>query len=421
MIVPSKAVMLGKTRSSTKNRFQEHRSQPSTAKEKEASVKNEQSSGQQPPAPQKAPAEELREGPQELRVGVVGIGWAGQQHLKAYASLPGVRIVSLAGMEQELRDSLQADFSIRNAFADWEDMLEHGGLDAISVAVPTFLHAPIAVAALERGIHVLSEKPIARNAVEGQAMVDAARKAGRVLDVAFNHRRRGDIQALKGVIDDGGLGRPYYAKASWLRRSGIPTLGSWFTNPELAGGGPLADIGVHALDYALHLLGEPKVVAVSAATHSELGPQGRGGGSAYSALASSHAFEVEDFASAFLRLEGGGTLLIEASWATYRETDDLLDFTVYGTDGGADLKVQGAPFPPVGQLRVFTERDGESADYVPPVLPGRAHDGVVEDFVTAVRGGTAVWGGHDGSLALYRAQIIDACYQSAREQREVRL
>jgi predicted dehydrogenase len=198
------------------------------------------------------------------------------------------------------------------------------------VAVPTFLHAPIAVAALERGIHVLSEKPIARNAAEGRAMVDAARKAGRVLDVAFNHRRRGDIQALKGVIDDGGLGRPYYAKASWLRRSGIPTLGSWFTNPELAGGGPLADIGVHALDYALHLLGEPKVVAVSAATHSELGPQGRGGGKEYSALASSHAFDVEDFATAFLRLEGGGTLLIEASWATYRETDDLLDFTIPG-------------------------------------------------------------------------------------------
>jgi predicted dehydrogenase len=377
-------------------------------------VSNEQSPGQQASA---LPEPDTK----ELRVGVVGIGWAGQQHLMAYNALEGVRIVALAGMEQELRDSLQAEYSIPNAFADWKEMLEHGGLDAISVAVPTFLHAPISIAALERGIHVLSEKPIARNAIEGQAMVDAARKAGRVLDVAFNHRRRGDIGALKEVIDDGGLGRPYYAKASWLRRSGIPTLGSWFTNPELAGGGPLADIGVHALDYALHLLGEPKVLAVSAATHSELGPQGRGGGSRYSAQATSHAFEVEDFASAFLRLEGGGTLLIEASWATYRETDDLLDFTVYGTDGGAELKVQGAPFPPVGQLRVFTDKDGESADYVPPVLPGRAHDAVVEDFVTAVRGGPEAWRGHDGSLALYRAQIIDACYQSALEQREVRL
>ena len=359
--------------------------------------------------------------PTELRVGVVGIGWAGQQHLKAYSALDGVKIVSVAGMEQDLRDSLQAEYGIPNAFAGWEDMLDHGGLDAVSVAVPTFLHAPIAIAALERGLHVLSEKPIARNAVEGQAMVDAARKAGRVLDVAFNHRRRGDIRALKDVIDGGGLGRPYYAKASWLRRAGIPTLGSWFTNPELAGGGPLADIGVHVLDFALHLLGEPKVVAVSAATHAELGPQGRGGGSRFSAHATSHAFEVEDFATAFLRLEGGATLLVEASWAAYRETDDQLDFTVYGTDGGAELRVHGAPFPPVGRLRVFTDKDGESADYLPPVLPGRAHDAVVEDFITAVRGGDQAWADHDGSLALYRAQVIDACYQSAREQREIRL
>ena len=377
-------------------------------------MSNEQSPGQQASALEEPRVE-------ELRVGVVGIGWAGQQHLKAYDSLKGVRIVSLAGMELDLRDSLQAEYSIPNAFAGWEEMLEHGGLDAISVAVPTFLHAPIAVAALERGLHVLSEKPIARNAVEGQAMVDAARKAGRVLDVAFNHRRRGDIQALKEVIDDGGLGRPYYAKASWLRRAGIPTLGSWFTNPELAGGGPLADIGVHALDYALHLLGEPKVVAVSASTHSELGPQGRGGGSEYSALASSHAFGVEDFASAFLRLEGGGTLLIEAGWASYRETDDMLDFMVYGTDGGAELKVQGTPLAPVGRLRVFTEKDGKNADYVPQALPGKAHQAVVDDFVAAVRGGADGWGRHDGSQALYRAQIIDACYKSAQEQREVRL
>jgi len=130
---------------------------------------------------------------------------------------------------------------------------------------------------------------------------------------------------------------------------------------------------------------------------------------------------VEDFASAFLRLEGGGTLVVEASWATYREADDQLEFTVYGTDGGAELKAHGAPFPPIGELRVFTDKDGESADYMPAVIPGRAHDAVVEDFVAAVRGGAQVWGRHDGSLALYRAQIIDACYQSALEQREVRL
>ncbi|MFJ4262678.1 Gfo/Idh/MocA family protein [Paenarthrobacter nicotinovorans] len=356
-----------------------------------------------------------------LKVGVVGIGWAGQQHLKAYSNIDGVEIVAVAGMEPELLALLKEEYSIPHAFARWEDMIELKDLDAVSVAVPTFLHAPIAIAALERGLHVLSEKPLARNAVEGQAMVDAARKAGRVLDVAFNHRRRGDIQALKNVIDEGTLGRPYYAKASWLRRQGIPMLGSWFTNPALAGGGPLADIGVHVLDYSLHLLGEPKVLAVSASTHSELGPRGLGGNARYTASNSSHKFEVEDFASAFIRLEGGGTLILEAGWATYRDERDLMDFTVYGTDGGADLRSVGASENPVADVHIFTEKDGQNADFEVVAEPGKAHQAVVDDFVAAIRGGETVWGSHDGSLALSRALVLDACYKSALEQREVRL
>lgn len=359
--------------------------------------------------------------PARLRVGVVGIGWAGQQHLKAYSAIPGVEIIAVAGMEEDLLRTLQAEYGIPHALTRWEDLLELEDLDAVSVAVPTFLHAPIAIAALERGLHVLSEKPLARTADEGRTMVEAARRAGRVLDVAFNHRRRGDIQALKSIIDAGELGRPYYAKASWLRRTGIPRLGSWFTNPELSGGGPMADIGVHVLDYALHLLGEPKVLTVTASVHAELGPRGRGGSDRFTPMSAEHAFEVEDFASAFLRLEGGATLLIEAGWASYRENDDLLDFMVYGTDGGAELKAKGSPSAPVGELTIFTDKDGENADYTPEAQPGRGHQAVVEEFIDIVRAGEASWGHHDGSLALSRAEIIDACYRSARDAKEVQL
>ena len=356
-----------------------------------------------------------------LKVGVVGIGWAGQQHLEAYSRISGVEIVAAAGMEEELMAAMKEQYGTPHTFAHWEDMIELDGLDAISVAVPTFLHAPIAIAALEKGIHVLSEKPIARNGVEGQAMVDAARKAGRVLEVAFNHRRRGDIQALKSVIDQGELGRPYYAKAAWLRRRGIPTLGSWFTNPELAGGGPLADIGVHVLDYALHLLGEPKVLAVSASTHAELGPRGLGGMVGYKASSTSNKFEVEDFSSAFLRLDGGATLVIEAGWASYRNPEDEISFLVYGTDGGAELKVTGNGGLEKNQLHVFKDNGVDNADYVPVIGSNGMHQQVVEDFVAAVRGGEAEWARHDGSLALNRALVIDACYRSALEGREVRL
>ena len=173
-----------------------------------------------------------------LRVGVVGLGWAGQQHLAAYHSHPDTEVVALAGLEDGPRAKLARKYGIEHAVADWKDLLKVEGLDAVSVCVPTFLHAPIAIAALKRGAHVLSEKPMAIDGPEAARMVRAARKADRVLDVAFNHRQRGDIQKLKALIDEGRLGRPYYAKAWWLRRTGIPTVGSWFTRRELAGGGP---------------------------------------------------------------------------------------------------------------------------------------------------------------------------------------
>ncbi len=356
-----------------------------------------------------------------LRVGVVGLGWAGQQHLTAYQALDGVEVIGLAGKETDVLAELGEKHAVPNLFPDWAELIDLPGLDAVSVAVPTFLHAPIAVAALDRGIHVLSEKPIARNAAEGRTMVEAARRAGRVLDVAFNHRRRGDIGALRQIIAGGEIGRPYYAKASWLRRSGIPGLGSWFTSRELAGGGPLADIGVHVLDYALYLLGEPKVVAVSASVYAELGPRGRGGSGRAAADRSTSPFEVEDFASAFLRLDGGGTLLVEAGWASYRSPLDTIDFLVYGSDGGAELRIDGATDTPVGTLTVYTEEDGENADRVVTAVPGRAHQQVVDDFVDIVRGDPALWSAHDGSLALTRAEIIDAAYQSAAQNKEIQL
>lgn len=356
-----------------------------------------------------------------LKVGVIGLGWAGQQHLAAYTELPDVDVVAIAGQETDLLNSLGEKYNVPHLLESWTDLLDVPDLDAVSVAVPTFLHAAISIAALERGIHVLSEKPIARNGEEGQLMVDAARKAGRVLEVAFNHRLRNDIQELSRVISAGEIGRPYYARASWLRRRGIPMLGSWFTNRDKSGGGPLIDIGVHVLDYSLHLMGEPRVLSVSASTYSELGPRGLGGSARETAdQGRASAFEVEDFASAFLRLEGGGTLILESSWASYRDPEDLLDFSVLATEGGADLKVRSAkPFSP-GELTIYRDTDGENDDTTTSLTTKPGHPEVVSTFVKHVLDPNT-WAEQDGSLALNRARIIDACYLSAAEQREVQL
>jgi len=356
-----------------------------------------------------------------LRVGVVGLGWAGQQHLAAYQSHPDTEIVALAGLEDGPRAKLARKYAIEHTVADWQDLLKVEGLDAVSVCVPTFLHAPIAIAALKRGIHVLSEKPIALNAPEAERMVRAARKADRVLDVAFNHRQRGDIQKLKALIDEGRLGRPYYAKAWWLRRTGIPTIGSWFTRAELAGGGPLVDIGVHLLDYSLFLLGDPEVVAVSASTYDLLATAGFGSNpeAEKSGAADGDAphFDVEDLASVFMRLADGGTLLVEASWAAHRRDGDEFGITLYGTDGGAQLIVDR--YAPKGDLQLFGDDHGEALATSVPVKRGRGHKAVIEQFVDKIRAGD--WRRYDGSGAASLARVVDACYLSAAEQREIRL
>jgi predicted dehydrogenase len=355
----------------------------------------------------------------QLRVGVIGLGWAGQQHVAAFDAHPGTKVVALAGLEAPARAKLAAQYEIEHDVAEWEDLLEVGNLDAVSVCVPTFLHAPIAIAALEHGIHVLCEKPIALNATEADAMVQAARTADRVLEVAFNHRQRGDIQELKAVIDAGRLGRPYYAKAWWLRRTGIPTVGSWFTRAELAGGGPLVDIGVHVLDYSLFLLGNPDVRAVSASTYDLLASAGFGSSptSAKTGATDAKTFDVEDLASVFMRLDDGGTLLVEASWAAHRRDGDEFGITLYGTDGGAELIVDD--YAPKGSLRVFTDDGGAAVATRVPVRPGRGHDAVVEQFVEKIRSGQ--WRRYDGSSAAALARVVDACYRSAAEQREIRL
>ncbi|GAA3578724.1 Gfo/Idh/MocA family oxidoreductase [Microlunatus spumicola] len=357
--------------------------------------------------------------PRRLRAGVVGFGWAGRQHMDAYVQHPDVELVAIAGLEDGPRRELGALYGIDAAgqFRGYQEMIADAGLDVISVATPTALHAPIAVAALDAGVHVLSEKPLAESAEKAASMVAAAHANDRVLDVSFNHRRRGDVKALKRLVDDGLLGDVYYAKAGWLRRSGIPGLGTWFTQRSLAGGGPLMDIGVHMLDMALHLMGEPRAEAVSAATYAEFGPRGRGGssGAAQGARADgTGAYEVEDLSTAFVRLSGGATLLLEASWASYVERDQLY-LVLYGSEGGAVLGSPDVWNEP--QLRVLTDVHGIAAELMPLLPKDGLHAEAVDDFVAKVQ--QADRSGLHGDELLSRSVIVDAAYRSAEQHREV--
>ncbi len=350
-----------------------------------------------------------------IRVGVIGLGFGGESALKGYQRLANVQVVALAGLEEERLAALGKTYNVPHLYRYSEELLARDDLDAVSVAVPNYLHAPIALAALERGLHVLCEKPLARTGDEAEAMVQAATKANRVLQVVFNHRERGDIHVLKRYIDEGKLGQIYYAKVYWMRRRGIPGAGTWFVNKEMAGGGPLIDLGVHVLDMALHLLGEPEVLTVSASIYDELGKRGVGVDLNAGKSGAGSSFEVEDLATAFLRLANGATLTFETSWATHSSAQDDYGVTLYGSEGGAEIRVQN--YSTEDTLRIYTDVAGVPSEIRPKLPRGDFHNAVVREFIQRISDGN--WSLYNGSDGLRRTRIIDACYASARQRREV--
>jgi len=278
----------------------------------------------------------------------------------------------------------------------------------------------MAIQALTAGAHVLTEKAMAETAEAAARMVAAAREHDRVLEVTFNKRRGRETVALKQAVVNGVLGEIYYVKAGWVRRRGIPGLGSWFTRKAMAGGGPMMDIGVHVLDMALHVMGEPEVRSVSGATYSHFGPRGRGGSGGavtkWRGGEESTGFEVEDLGTAFVRMTNGATLLLEASWAQYVPRDRIY-LEVYGTEGSANLELAVNEDP--GSLTLNTDVADMPAVVEPLLGPEGGHAECVIDFVDAVRAGR--WDSHRGDVGLKRTVIIDACYASADRRAEVQV
>lgn len=352
-----------------------------------------------------------------LRAGVVGLGWAGQQHMQAYVDLPDTELVAIAGMEDDVAARLAGVLGGPATYRDLDSMLAEQKLDVVSIATPTALHAPMAIQALDAGVHVLSEKPMAETRAAAERMVEAAVRNDRVLDVSYNHRRHGTVQALRKAIDDGLLGTVYYAKAGWLRRQGIPGLGTWFTQKNASGGGPFMDIGVHILDLAMFLLDEPHVTSVTASTYAEFGPRGLGSSVGRPATGDL-AFDVEDLATAFLRLDSGGTLLVETSWAQWIPHDKIY-VDLYGSEGGAHLSWGPGNPNAEGTLEIYTELKDTPAVVLPEILPNGKHERAVADFVATVMSGE--WTNARGQDSAHRMAIIDAAYVSGAEKREVLL
>jgi predicted dehydrogenase len=343
-----------------------------------------------------------------IGIGIIGSGGIAQgAHMPGYAKLAdqGVRIVAVSDVNEATARAAAEKFGVENVYTEYKELLKRDDIHAVSVCTPNFLHKQPTVDALEAGKHVLVEKPIAVNAQEGQEMVDAARRTGRKLQVGLNHRFSPGAQALKKMIEAGDLGEIYFARATAMRRRGIPGWGV-FTQKDKQGGGPLIDIGVHILDLTLFLMGHPEPTLCSGQTYAKFGHRDDVVG--LMGQWDPRTFTVEDFAVGLVRFTNGSTVYLQSAFVANQEQREAFNSEVFGTEGGASLH----------PLKIFTEKNRVLLDITPVFLPDvNTHSAEIASFVQSVREDKPV--AVPGEEGLKVTKILDAIYKSSEEGREV--
>lgn len=344
----------------------------------------------------------------ELRVGVIGAGGiARSQHIPLLQKHPQVHLAAVADVSAEALAVVASKFNVPASYADYRELLDNEDLDAVVVCTPNKFHAPVAIAAMNKGLHVLCEKPMAASVEQAREMARVARETGMMLAIAYRYRFQPPVQAAKRLTVAQELGEIYMIRVAALRRRGIPSWGV-FTNRELQGGGALIDFGVHLLDAALWLAGNPKAIEVVAVTSQRLG---RSPGVNKWGAWNHEQFEVEDHAAAFVRLEGGKALQLEASWALNIAADQET-ISLSGTEGGLDV------FP----LRLNKAAHGMLLDSTPAWIPDAELSewkAQIDDFVAAVLEGRSPLVQPEEALQV--SEIVDAIYRSAAEGEVVRV
>lgn len=346
----------------------------------------------------------------KLRYGCVGAGGiADGKHLKRYSAMDNVELVAISDPRREACEALAQKYGIARVYEDYMEMLEKEHLDFISVCAPNYLHKPVTVEALKRGIHVHCEKPIAMNAAEAQEMVDCKNKYGKKLMVALNNRFTNHAYFVKRLTESGELGEIYHAKCGWRRRRGIPGKGGWFTDSKRSGGGPLIDLGVHFMDLAMFFMGYPEPVAVSGATYSKFADNKSLNGMNYGTTGEG-AYDVEDLAVGFVRLENGATVDLEFSWASNIE-NDYAYYELLGTKGGVSYNGD--------KLKVFGEINDTCVDILPNINYTRKPIDEFTHFIDCIVNDKEPMAKPEEAVKLMR--IIDGIYASSKEGREIRL
>ena len=275
----------------------------------------------------------------KLKIGIVGCGGiANNKHLPAIKKNGHFEAVAFCDLIEERAVKAKEDYGTEDArvYTDYQELIKED-LDAVYVLTPNNAHAPVTIAALKAGKHVMCEKPMAKTYAEAKEMAETARQTGKILTIGYQNRYRGDSLYLKKACENGDLGEIYYAKAHAIRRRAVPTWGV-FPNKALQGGGPLIDIGTHALDITLWMMDNYEPYSVMGASFEKLGRLLKPGeqGNGFTPW-DNEDYQVEDSAFGFVTMKNGAVIVVETAWAL-----NILDVgeaktTLCGTKAGADM------------------------------------------------------------------------------------
>ena len=357
------------------------------------------------------------------KIGIIGAGGMLQYHAPGFKA-GGAEIVAICDMNQEAAKKAATTYGAEHVFSDSQKMLDElSDLDAISIITPNRTHKPLAIQALEAGKHVFCEKPPALNAQEVAEMKQAAEEAGKTLMFNFNNRARPESYAMRKYLEAGEIGKINSAQAKWIRRTGIPGFGGWFTNQAQSGGGPLIDL-LHMIDLALFYMDYPKPSHVLAQTFDNfIQDKGFKGPWGIPDVADG-VTDVESAAHGFVRFDTGQVLSFQVSWAEMNKREEV-SVTYQGTKAGGMVRRlferDGIDATAIDDCELYFQEHGRSVNRSIVVEEcedmGRIRS--AENFALTLAGKEAPLNTPDQALALMK--IIDATYESAKSGKPVEI
>ena len=345
--------------------------------------------------------------PQKLRLAILGLGNISRCHIAALQQLPQAEIVAGCDILPERLEWFRQQPGCQKArlYQDYREMLAREELDAVDICTPNGVHAPAAIASLEAGCHVMVEKPMAMDPAECQKMNRAAKMANRLLAVGFQIRYTPVVQMAKRAAEAGLLGEILYVKIHAMRRRGVPNWGV-FGRKDLQGGGPMIDIGVHQIESAHYVMGEPKPVAASGRTWTFLGDKP-------SQVVSKwpnwdyKSYTVEDLCVGQVRFADGSLMEVESAFCSHLE-EDTAHWEIMGTKGGFSTATGTLFHDLAGTM------DNSTAAYLPPHPSPTDFVSKLGDFLSAIQNGTPLHASGEEGMAVQK--IIDGLYRSAEKQ-----